>query len=453
MTTTHSGRGWFTLALLACGVLLPEIIAQGQQKFASIRLPASLGVYYAGKPVRYRDLTLLDRRESEAGLDSVLAAYCSGPLETKRVMWRDYSLGPMGGKRYKPGARYGLRRTILGAYRTGLRGALYAFLREKVLATFFATYAPAATPYLRSRSVNAYLTAVAACEQRQGDLYASCALHAMTLKEFTAALRRKFPRVGATVAPQAFLSIQQAGLLYVLTDRCFPELRGARTAPWNAEETSLQESLMGRPMVSAFRPMERHLRRLIIRINGLSGSVLIMQCKANYAADVGKLISACLRRGTGLDPARFLKTQFVMRLLGSPTIILPGSGNYRYYSQNTGIPMSAIARRKLLPVKGQPGVFIYIYQKHPILSPRAEKVFFTRRPGYSLFSQGTAAIMMPIVKEVLRKTDIRSAFLRLPSTTEILPFPLEWAGGDASYLGTPLPPLAPPRQLILAAKP
>ncbi len=449
MRMANWGRIKFVAGLIACGIFLPEINAFGQPERAPIHLPASVGVRYAGKPVRYRDLTLLNRQESEKQLNKVRAAYRNNASAALRTRWGSYMLGPMRAT-YQPGPRKGLRRIVLGAYRVGLNGAFYSFLHAKIIAAFCAKYSPKLGFYSQSQSVKKYLTAEAVCQQRQNDLFASCALGGVSGTAFASMYKRIFPRLPAEVPSAAYPCLRTGGFLYVLMDRCFPHLKGAKIAPWFAEEASPAQGLMTRPMVAAFRPEEPHLRRLIIRENGISNSVLIMHCSADDAAIAGKLVDACLRKGDKLSRTRFPRAILTMRLLGSPTVILPGHGNCRYYSRITGIPMGNITPLKLLPVRKQPGDFIYIYQKNPSLTPHAEKIYFTNKPGFPLFTSGAVAIMLPIVRGVLRKVEARSKFLRLPSATKLLygSLPTAWGGGNTEYLGTPLPPLIPPQGLI-----
>ncbi|MGC8553498.1 MAG: hypothetical protein ACP5O7_11620 [Phycisphaerae bacterium] len=405
-------------------------------------------LYFAGKPVTFRDLTGVSYRKTLKKIDQ-LVPFISPPANGDwpaggQVMLPSY--GPFFNYRAAHGSS--VRTDLLGIFHLLVQDAVDSFLVGRVQALFNKSYPFDYAKHFHLRRVHSFEMIIAESWQAFQQADVDCVIHRWTVAQYAAALRRALP-----AEPASRLAKWAAGRMpsiikhpdIWLMESVLPLVVRGHITPW-ARFPTFYAICPRFPMRAALRPRVVELRRLVDKRLAESRMVIVDHARPSENSGIVKIINLCLGKGQSVNLRRLDKAQRCLYFLGSPTRMRPAFGTYEFVSQITGLPDTQIRFRQPEPQK-QGGGFVYIYY----LGHKQGAAFYALNPASFLWDFGEEQLLLPLAKKVLSRTRLAVPWLKMPTSGIIARACYAGVGAtQRSIFGKPLPRLI--RKKYLEAK-
>ena len=375
---------------------------------AGFGVPSGAVFYYAGRPVTVRKLTLVPSARAHALLRTI-AASIKRPVGG---LWkRELGVGwaaPAG--YYTPPRGASRLDVVVHLWRATIENVALSYLSAEVAKALLVKQPCNLSRYYHLRRLHRYLLDTAQPLQASSELHARYAAKRWDLRAFASALRRERP-VGDWAADVIPL-IRREPASYMIAAWCFPLCKGRRVAvSWSAP----QRVMMTLPaMLKAVRAMRPQLIRIVAREYGETPFV---EVRATAGALRAATAAARALVASAVHPNRRpRKLQMALALIGSPTVFDAGTGgNGILLRALTGLPTNQLTPGKLIPMKRQPGRYLYI----PTAMPPIAHGYLGVRPPSFLFDAGVRATLDPLCRAVLAQCRPAVHWFKKPSLAQL----------------------------------
>lgn len=419
--------------------------------FGAVLCPAASGagrvradrtvLMYAGKAVTYRDLTLLSYSELQRRLKGI-ARYVERPpggVWPRVISSLFLARGPLLSYRAPKGAT--VQELLRGVSRNYIQSAVDAFLARRVLAEFAKRYPWSYRKHFHLSLLPKYNLAYARAWDAYNAVDAACERHHWTVARMAAAMKAAMPG-----EPKARLEEWAEGHITrmrghpgeFLMEGVFPCERNGVVAPWF--RVCKADIWLARPMRAAILARRAKFVRMVGKLFGRSHFVVCQNLGAADEPAAARIIAACGGPAGKMRMSLLSRVQLWLYFLGSPTEILPGSGgNYTYFSQLTGRPVSQIHPLAFIPTKDPTPSLLYIYQR----TPSVNKALLSLRNSSFLWDVGQTELLKPICRTVLAKTQPIPKWLSLPALPKLIKYCMASLRGPrrTRLFGFPIPQL------------